>query len=67
MPIYLVKSPKGEQLIEANNKAQAVNHVTRSIITAESVTASEVVALMQSGVSVEKAVAPTDEKESQEA
>ncbi len=56
MPIYHVKTPQGEKLVDANTKAQAINHVVRSTITAETVTASEVVALMQAGVVVEKVI-----------
>lgn len=55
MPIYHVKTPTGEKLVEANTKAQAINHVTRSTITADTVTAPQVVALMGQGIKVEKA------------
>ena len=55
MPIYLVKTPNEKKLVDANTKAQAINHVTKTTITAETVTASEVVELMQSGIQVEKA------------
>lgn len=57
MPIYLVKTPNGDKLVDAKTKAQAINHVIRSTITAEVVTASEAVALVQSGVVVEKPAA----------
>jgi len=55
MPIYHVKTPQDEKLVDANNITQAINHVVRNTITAESLTASEAVALMQKGIVVEKA------------
>lgn len=55
MPIYLVNTPQGNKLVDAPTKAQAINHVTRSTITAEALTASEAVKHMQSGIVVEKA------------
>lgn len=54
MPIYHVKTPTGEKLIEANTKAQAINYVTRSTITADVVSAPQVVDLMGKGIKVEK-------------
>ena len=59
MPVYLVTSPQGNKLIEANTKAQAINHVTRTTIAAEVVSATAVVKLMQEGVKVERADATT--------
>lgn len=55
MPIYHVKTPQGEKLVEANTKAQAINHTVRGMITAETVTAPQVVDLMGKGIKVEKA------------
>ena len=63
MPIYRVTTPQGDRLVEANTKAQAINHITRTTITATTVTASEVVKLMQSGVKVETAEAKAEEKD----
>lgn len=54
MPIYLVKGPAGERLVSAEQKATAINHVIRDSITAEPVTATQLVDLMQSGLTVEK-------------
>lgn len=58
MPIYHVKTPSGATLVCANTKAQAIGHIIRTTITAETVTASEVVTLMQNGVAVEAASTP---------
>lgn len=57
MPIYLVTTPQGEKLVEAHTKAQAINHVTRTTITAKTLTASEAVTLMKNGTTVETAAA----------
>lgn len=55
MPVYHVKTPSGEHLVDATNKAAAVNHVIRNTVTAESVTASEMVKHMQAGLTVQTA------------
>lgn len=60
MPIYLVTSPQGKKLVDAPNRAQAINHVSRNSITAENIKASQIVELMQSGLPVEKATATQD-------
>jgi len=53
MPVYLVKSPIGDRLVDAPAKATAINHVARRLVFAEAVTTSELVKLMQSGMPVE--------------
>ncbi len=64
MPIYLVKAPSGDKLVDAGTKAGAINHVVHGTITAEAVTASELVALMQDkGMNVEKAAKASTPKE----
>lgn len=55
MPVYYIKTPSGEHLIDATNKHTAINHVVRDTITAESITASDLVLLMQKGLTVETA------------
>lgn len=55
MPIYLVKTPQGDRLVDAPTKAQAINHVTRTIVTADALTATQAVLAMQQGLTVEKA------------
>lgn len=63
MPIYLVKAPSGDKLVDAGTKAGAINHVVHSTVTAEAVTASELVGLMQdNGMKVEKAKQEPKEK-----
>lgn len=57
MPIYHVKTPTTEHIVEATNQAVAINHVVRGTITAENLTASELVQLMGKGLVVEKAAA----------
>lgn len=53
--IYLVKTPSGDRLIKAGSKSVAVNHAVKSMIEARSVTASELVELMDKGLTVEEA------------
>lgn len=55
MPVYLVKSPTGDRLVEAGQKATAVNHVIRDMVLAAPVSASELVKLLASGLKVETA------------
>lgn len=55
MPVYLVKSPTGDRLVEAAQKSTAINHVIRNTITAEPVSASELVKLMADNMKVEQA------------
>ncbi len=61
MPIYHVKSPDGERIIEANTPAGAIAHVARNTITAKNLTASDLLYLMQRGLSVETAKAEAAE------
>ncbi len=53
--IYLVASSSGKQLVEAANASQAIRHAVRSDYTASVATQAELVALVQSGVKVERA------------
>ncbi len=57
MPIYLVKTAQGNRLVDAKHKAQAINHVVKDTITAEPITASDMVTQMDAGLKVEKAAA----------
>jgi len=60
MPIYLVKSPSGDKLVEAPTKAGAINHVVRNTVTAEALNPSKLVEAMQDkGMKVEKVAAET--------
>jgi hypothetical protein len=59
MPIYKVKTPTEEVLVDAKHPAQAISHVTRNTITTEVVSATEVVKLMQAGMKVEVATVET--------
>lgn len=59
MPFYLVKitavpEKPVERLIEAANKAQAVNYAADKFITAESMKTADVVAALGRGLKVEK-------------
>lgn len=44
--IYVVTTPTGQMLIEADNQSQAIRHAARKIITAKPATAKEVLAHM---------------------
>ncbi len=51
--VYLVSTPSGDRLIEAANRASAINFAARTTITARALSASETVALMRKGIEVE--------------
>lgn len=53
--VYLVKTPAGDRLVKAGSKTVAINHAVKSLVTAKSVTASELVELMASGLTIEEA------------
>jgi len=58
MPIYKVttSTPAGDaqdRIVDAKTKSQAINHVTRGGVEAKVLTASEVVKLIQQGITVE--------------
>ena len=53
--VYLVKTPAGDRLVKAGSKTVAVNHAVKSMVSAKSVTASELVELMASGLTIEEA------------
>lgn len=55
MPIYLVKIENKAVLVDANSKAAAINHVTRDLVEAKTLTPRDVVDWMQkNGPHVEK-------------
>lgn len=53
--VYLVKTSSGERLIEAGSKSVAINYAVKSEIECRSVTASELIQLMNKGLQVEVA------------
>ena len=53
--IYLIACPEGKLLVEAANASQAIRHAVRKQFTASVATQAELVALVQSGVKVERA------------
>lgn len=59
MPIYLVTvqtAPAITRIVEAKTNAQAVNHVTKDLVSVQKLTATEVVEhAVRGGVAVEKA------------
>ena len=58
MAIYLVTvqtDPAQTRLVDAPTKNTAVNHVIKGLVSAQSLSASEVVQHMQAGIQVEKA------------
>lgn len=64
MPIYLVKAPSGDKLVDAGTKAGAINHVVHGTVTAEVLNPSELVELIQDkGMKVEKAAKASTQKE----
>ena len=66
MPVYLVKSPAGDRLVDAPNKTAAVKFVVGDTVTAEAVTTSEMAALLKGGMQLESAELPTVETAEQE-
>ncbi len=67
MPIYQVTTKIDDQnfhvrVVDAKTKTQAINHVTRNNVEAKTLTASEVVKLIQSGVAVETALPEATEE-----
>lgn len=56
--IYLVETEKGKRLVQAGSKTVAINHVVKSTVNARAVTASELVELMDEGITVEHAGQP---------
>lgn len=60
--IYVVRSHSGgERLVEASNKAQAISFVAKNTITAEVASQSELVRLVQAGITVEGVGDPAEE------
>jgi hypothetical protein len=57
MPVYHVKTPSGEHLVDATTKAAAINHIIRNSVTADPLKSSDLVKLMQKGLTVETASA----------
>jgi hypothetical protein len=53
MAVYLVSTPTGEHLVESNNQAAAINAVVRATVKARAVTASELLAYLRAGASVQ--------------
>ncbi len=53
--VYHIKTPSGERLIKASTRNVAINFAVKSSVTAKSVTASEMVALMDTGHQLENA------------
>lgn len=45
--LYHVKTPTGEHIVEASSKSVAINHVVRETITANNLTASDLVYLQR--------------------
>jgi hypothetical protein len=66
MPIYLVKTNDKVRLVQADLKSVAINHVIRSTVTAETLTAEELLEFIKDGVTVEQAVARGAEPQTQE-
>ena len=62
MAVYLVVTPNGKRLIQADLKSVAVNHVVRQNVTAEAVTAEELLEYIGQGMVVEKAETKTKEE-----
>lgn len=53
--VYLVTTPTGKRLVKATNRHVAINFAVKSEVTAKSITASEMVELIQAGMTVEDA------------
>ena len=58
MPIYHVKTPNSEHIVNASSKSVAVNHVVRKTVTAKNLTATDLVYLQtEKGLQIETAQA----------
>lgn len=58
MPIYHVKTPDKEHIVEASTQAAAVAHIVRQTITAKNLTATDLVYLQrEKGLQIETAKA----------
>lgn len=56
MPIYHVKTPNGEHIVEASNQSVAVNHVVKGTIKVRNLTAGDLVYLQRTkGLQIETA------------
>jgi len=64
--IYVVNSNDKDELIEASSKAAAVNHVARGTIKAKVASQFELLALLEGGVTVQKAGVVFDEQAAEE-
>lgn len=60
MPVYLIEGPDERRLVNAKTKTKAVSHVVRGRFTASSITTSEMVSLLEEGLSVESALEDDD-------
>lgn len=62
MPIYHVKTPNKEHIVEAPTQAAAVAHIVRATITAKNLTATDLVCLQRTkGLQIETAKAEAAE------
>lgn len=57
MTVYKVTTPTETRVVKADTKAAAINHVIKPGVSAEALTADQVVDLMATGVKVETATA----------
>ncbi len=61
MPVYHVKTPTSEHLVKAEYKGQAVSHVVKATVQAESINTDRMVELLTKGLQIEEA-APSKEE-----
>lgn len=59
--IYTVTDGTTERLVRANNRAQAISHVARSVYTTRVATQDDLVSSLQAGGKVEEAGAEVEE------
>jgi hypothetical protein len=62
MPVYHVKTPTSEHIVEATNQSVALNHVVRNTITVKNMTATDLAAAIKAGKEIESAGAETTPK-----
>jgi hypothetical protein len=60
--VYLVNTQTGQKLVKATNRHVAINFAVKKEVTAKSVTASELVELMQAGLQIEDATPKRTDK-----
>lgn len=63
MPIYLINTPNGKRLVEAQNQKQAINYALRVDVTAQNLNAVELAnVLRHENIELESAIVTNKEE-----